>query len=66
MVKLAVPVWCEYEDGFREEEGDIIVDEYPKVGDKLKLCDGKIWTVVKVEGNPAICWPKVICHQQQL
>ena len=62
-VKYAVPVWCQSEDGFREPEGDVVVDEYPKVGDELLLCDGKKWKVVAIEGDPELCWPKVICEK---
>lgn len=63
MIKLAVPVWCEYPNGFREPEGDVIVgSEYPKVGDELVLCDGKTWVVKVIEGDPNYGWPKVICE----
>lgn len=61
-IMLAVPVWCEYEDGFREPEGDIIVSRYPIVGDELVLCDKKTWVVTDIEGDPRTCWPKVICR----
>ena len=62
-IKYAVPVWCQYDDGYREPEGDVIVNRYPVVGDKLILCDKKEWVVVAVEGDPAHCWPKVICEK---
>jgi len=62
LIKLAVPVWCEYDDGFREPEGDVIVgSEYPKIGDELVLCDKNTWVVKAIEGDPRYEWPKVIC-----
>ncbi len=63
MLMLAVPVWCQYDDGFREPEGDVLMEKYPKIGDELTLCDNKKWKVIVIEGNPVLCWPKVICKK---
>ena len=60
--KVGVPVWCEYTNGFREPEGDVVTSRYPKVGEGMVLCDGKVWMVVALEGpHPSRGWPKVIC-----
>lgn len=60
---MGVPVWCQYDDGFREPEGDVWLEQYPEIGDELTLCDGNKWKVVAIEGDPKRCWPKVICEQ---
>lgn len=66
-IQIAVPVWCQYDDGFREPEGDVLMPDskYPVIGDVLTLCDGKKWKVVKIEGDPERCWPRVICEKEK-
>lgn len=61
--KIAVPVWCEYEDGFREPEGDVITNRYPFIGEGMMLCDKRLWIVTAVEGCPNLGFPDVICHR---
>ena len=61
IVKIAYPVICQFNDGFREPEGDVIFDSPPKVGDKMILSDKKEWIVVKVEKD--YDWPKVIVEK---
>lgn len=60
---IAYPVWCQYDDGFREPEGDMAFEPPPKVGDELILCDKKTWIIVKIEQG--YNWPKVICERKQ-
>jgi hypothetical protein len=61
--KISFPVICEYEDYFREPEGDVIGDRYPYTGEGIILCDKHLWIVTAIEGDPNFGWPKVICHR---
>jgi hypothetical protein len=39
-------VWCCHD--FREPEGTVWFDHEPMIGEKIKLCDGKEWTITKI------------------
>jgi len=49
-MKVQYGIWvvCVYDDGYREPEGIVMFDEYPKEGDIKTLCDGKQYKVCAV------------------
>ena len=57
-IRFGFTVVCQYDDGFREEEGLVFFDKCPPdIGTKVQLCDKKEWTVVEIDAfrNEVIC-----------
>ena len=61
-IKFGILVMCRYDDGFMEPEGTVIFDTLnPPIGTKVKLCDGREWTVVEDNMNREYN-PHIVCE----